>query len=190
MFMRAVKFCGRTHRMYRRNNIVIGALFVGLGVLFLLKNLNILNVFDFIDVGYIISVFWPTLFLLIPSFLMHLSFFSGRNRDPGILVPGGILLGVGVTCQISMLFGIWNVLWPGFLAAVALGLFELYFFGTRQKGLLIPVAILGGLSIVFFTTVSMKELFGFGVGKLILPLLLIILGISVILKSDWRNKNY
>ncbi|MCX7709773.1 MAG: hypothetical protein N2484_07965 [Clostridia bacterium] len=176
--------------MYKRSNMVIGIVFVLLGVLFLLRNLNIFNVFDMFDFGNIIANMWPTLFLLIPSFIMHLSYFSGRNRDAGILVPGGILLGVGVTCQLSMFFDIWGVMWPGFIMAVAIGLFELYLFGTRDRGLLIPVTILGGLSIIFFTTISFRELFGFGINKLILPLVLILLGVAIMIKNDRKDKEF
>lgn len=179
--------------MQNKNNIVIGIIFVALGLLFLLKNLNVFDIFDIFDmfnVWGLVANLWPTLFLLIPSFIMHMSFFSGRNRDAGILVPGGILFGVGVTLQLTMLFGIANLVWPGYIMAVAIGLFELYMFGNRDKGLLVPVIILGGLSTIFFITNFFNEVFGFGVDKLFIPLILILLGVAIIFKSDRKNKGF
>ncbi|MCX7922859.1 MAG: DUF5668 domain-containing protein [Clostridia bacterium] len=170
--------------MYRKNNAIIGLIFIALGVLFLLKNLNIFNIdFDFLDIGFLFKYFWPAIFLMLPGFLMHSAFFSGKNSDPGILVPGGILLTIGFTCQVSMLFGIWHVMWPGFIAAVAVGLFELYLFGTRDKALLIPVGILGGLSAIFFFTISLHGLFDFRFRGFIIPLALIIVGASIMAKN-------
>lgn len=179
--------------MYKRNNIALGVIFVALGLLFLLKNLNIFNIFgffDFINFWNLVSHLWPTLFLLIPSFIMHISYFSGRNTDAGILVPGGILLGVGTTLQLTVLFDIAHIVWPGYIMAVAIGLFELYLFGTRDKGLLVPITILGGLSIIFFVTNTFNKLFGFGTDKLFLPLVLILLGVAIIFKNDRKNKGF
>jgi len=41
-------------------------------------------------------------------------------------------------------------LWPIFPIGVAIGLFQLYIFGKREKELLIPIGILSGLSIFFY----------------------------------------
>ena len=167
--------------MNNRTNKVIGTLFVIIGALFLLKNLNIMKpFFDMFDLGYIISRFWPALFLLLPAFLFHYGFFNGRRRDPGLLVPGGILLVLGMAFQINMLFGLWDVLFPLYIFSVAFGLFELYYFGNREKGLLVPVFILGGLSFILFATVSLKGLLGNVAGNAAIPLALIAVGMFVI----------
>ncbi len=73
-----------------------------------------------------------------------------------MLVPGGVLLVVGLVNQISFMFNIWHILWPGFVFAPAFGLFELYWFGKKEKGLLVPVGILTALSLIFFAS-SVKE---------------------------------
>ena len=172
--------------MHNRGNVLLGLMFVVIGGLILLGNLNVIY-FDF-NIGFLFTYFWP-MFIIIPGFLMHLSFFQGRNSDPGILVPGGILLTVGATCQFSMLFNIWDVMWPGFILAVAVGLFELYLFGTREKALLIPVGILGGLSLIFFATISLPTLIGHTFGQLIIPVILIFIGAIIIFKGNHR-KNY
>ena len=45
-------------------------------------------------------------------------------------------------------------MWPGFILAVAAGLFEFYWFGSRNKWLLIPINILTVLSLLFFVVFS------------------------------------
>ena len=175
--------------MNNKTNRIIGIVFVIVGALFLLKNLDIMKpFFDIFDLGYIISRFWPSLFLLFPSFLFHYGFFNGRRKDPGLLVPGGILLVLGVTFQINMLFGMWDVTWPLNIFAVAFGLFELYYFGNREKGLLIPIFILGGLSFIFFTSFFLRVLLGYSASKVAIPLLLIAIGLYVVF-SGKRNRN-
>ncbi|GIQ63904.1 hypothetical protein PACILC2_24720 [Paenibacillus cisolokensis] len=77
-----------------------------------------------------------------------------------MLVPGGIVFTVGIICQIAMLFDSWDVMWPGFIFAVAVGLFELYWFGGRNKYLLIPINILTVLSILFFAIFSLGSILG------------------------------
>jgi hypothetical protein len=164
-----------------KTNRVLGAILVILGALFLLKNLNIVNpLFDIFNFGFIISKLWPSLFLIIPGLLFHYGFFRGRRKDPGLLVPGGILLVLGIVFQINMLFGGWNITWPANIFAVAFGLFELYAFGNREKGLLIPIGILGGLSVIFFTAFSLNQLIGLNARNAITPLVLIIIGLIVI----------
>jgi hypothetical protein len=166
--------------MNNRGNVLLGLIFVVIGGLFLLDNLNIIH-FN-LDIAFLFIYFWP-MFIIIPGFLMNMTFFQGRNSDPGILVPGGILLTVGATCQISMLFNIWDIMWPGFILSVAVGLFELYLFGTRERALLIPVGILGGLSLIFFTTISLPILIGRTFGNLLVPGVLILIGAAIIFKG-------
>lgn len=223
--------------MNRKSNVFVGLILVILGVLFFSK--NILN-FDF-DIGHLIAIFWPSLFLILPGLIFHSGFFTSSNRDAGLLVPGGILLfsgitsqvsmmfdlwgylwpgfiisvaiglfelylfgnrdagllvpvGIlsvtGLTCQISALFNAWDIMWPGFILSVAVGLFALYLFGNREKGLLIPVTILGGLSLIFFSTFSLRCLFSFQSRQLFISLVLIIVGIFVIFKNSVHRKNY
>jgi hypothetical protein len=160
---------------------VLGTIFVVLGTIFLLRNLNIINFsFDIFNFGNIISRFWPLIFMILPSLLFHYGYLAGKRKDPGLLVPGGMLLVLGTTFQINMLFGFWDVLWPIYIFAVAFGLFELYIFGNKDKGLLIPIGILGGLSIIFFSAFSLKALLGNISGQILTPVVLILIGLVVI----------
>jgi len=176
----AVRYLGGFY-MGRRGNSIVGAVFIVLGALFLLKNLNLFS--------FSLSTFWP-FFVIIPGLAFHYAYFSGSRNDPGLLVPGGILLVSGVTFQISELFGAWSIMWPFIIMSVAVGLFELYVFGNREKGLLIPVGILGGLSIIFFTRMSLKWIFDITSRQFFIPAVLIVLGLIVIFKGSARKKDY
>jgi hypothetical protein len=171
--------------MNKKSNIVIGGIFVLLGGMFLLKNLNVPGFyFNIFDLRFLIVNLWPSLFLILPAVIMHQNFFSRRTDNAGILVPGGILLVVGVTLQLITTFHIERFVWPGFILAVAVGLYELYLFGGREKGILIPVVILGGISGMFFLS-SLRLFIPFG--HLLLPLLLILLGVVILFKRPSRR---
>lgn len=114
-----------------------------------------------LNTGTIFAYFWPTLLVIPVGVFFHWLYFSVLHRQAvGVLVPGGIVFTVGIICQIAMLFDSWDVMWPGFIFAVAVGLFELYWFGGRNKYLLIPINILTVLSILFFAIFSLGSILG------------------------------
>ncbi|MDP4093980.1 MAG: hypothetical protein Q8920_11540 [Bacillota bacterium] len=165
--------------MNKKSNIIFGAIFIVLGLFFLFSSLHILD-YSIFNIGYILGTFWATIFLIIPAIAMHSIYFSGKSKGPGVLMPAGMFLAIGVVCQLSMLFNIWGVLWPGFIMSVAFGLFELYVFGGRQKALLIPVGILGGTSLVFFGVFSLREIFAPDIRHLFLPVVIILFGALIL----------
>jgi hypothetical protein len=153
----------------KRTNILVGSLFIIFGIVLgisLLTNLK----FEF----------WP-FFILIPGLIFELSFFNSKKKaDPGLLVPGGILTVIGLLFFYQTLTD-WKYnehLWPVFMLAVAVGLFQLYIFGSREKGLLVPVGILTGLFVIFTvgSLSTIKDYF-----RYIGPLVIIIIGIIVLL---------
>jgi hypothetical protein len=112
-----------------------------------------------LQTGSLFAYFWPSMFVLPLAVFFHWMYFSmtGR-RGAGLLIPGGILLVSGLVCQVAMLFDLWSVLWPGFLLAVSVGLFEFYWFGGRNRWLLIPINILLVLSLLFFAVFALGAL--------------------------------
>lgn len=125
------------------------------------------------------SLVWPA-FIAAPAVGLLLLYLFG-DRSPGLLVPIGILFTIAGTCFFSELFNLWGVLWPGFIIAPAVGLFLLYIAGNREPGLLIPIFILTGIAIVFF---SIGTIGYFGrYFKYIIGGALILGGISTILKK-------
>lgn len=132
---------------------IIGFLLILLGALLFAGRDNLL------DPGYIFGYYWPSLFVIPLGLLFHWMYAVATNhRAPGLLIPGGILLVSGLVCQVSMLFDLWSYLWPGFPLAVAFGLLEFYWFGVRNKWLLVPVFILGGTSVIFFAIFALGSI--------------------------------
>ena len=154
----------------KRGNYVVGAIFILLGIAFLLSNMGI------IDINF--SQHWP-LTLLIPGLLFELGYFIKR-KDPGLLVPGGMFTTYGALFYINILYG-WHwmaYLWPLFPLGVAIGLFQLYLFSEREALLLVPVGIIGGFSLVALTfTLSFWNI------SLVISIILILIGLIIIFRK-------
>jgi hypothetical protein len=126
-----------------KQSAAVGVLVLAAGLVILLGKLG---VFAFIG-----TVFWP-LFILIPGVLLHVLYF-GRMVPSIVLVPAGILTVVSVILLIGNWFG-WNLmkhLWPFFLFAVAVGLYEYYVFGySRSRTVWTASVALAVLSFILF----------------------------------------
>lgn len=140
-----------------------------------------------IGTGHLIGYMWPSLFVIPLGLFFHWMYFSmtGR-RGTGLLIPGGILATAGVVCQIAMLTDGWSFMWPGFIFSVAVGLFEFYFFGSRNKWLLIPINILTVLSVLFFTVFSIGTLLSRFTHQPFMAMVLILAGAVLIV--GWKRK--
>ncbi|MCM3700873.1 hypothetical protein [Paenibacillus macerans] len=141
-----------------------------------------------ISAGTIFGQFWPTLFVIPVGLFFHWMYFSMTNRRAtGLLIPGGILFTAGLVCQLATLFDSWQYLWPGFILAPAVGLFEFYWFGDRNKYLLIPINILTVLSLLFFAVFSLGNLYNRLIfGQPVLAIALIAIGAGVMLAPKRR----
>ena len=157
--------------------------------LLLIGGLLILANFGVIEIAW--DNLWP-LFVLIPGILFELSYFNYRKDDdnrggiedfPGsaLLVLGGILITYGLLFLVNVIYG-WHLmenLWPIFLLGVAIGLLQAYLFGRREKYLLIPVGILGAISLFFLINNLLFIDFG-----LIAGIVLLLIGIWILLKKS------
>ena len=154
----------------KKINYIFGFLLLFIGVLLILSNFGVIEI--------IWDNLWP-LFLLIPGIVFELSYFIYR-KDAGLLVPGGILITYGLLFLVNVNYG-WHLmenLWPIFPLGVAIGLLQLYLFGVREKGLLIPIGILGIVSLFFL----ISNLF-FIDFRLLAGIVLVIIGIWIIFKK-------
>ena len=158
----------------KKINYLFGLFLLCIGVLLILANFGVIEI--------VWDNLWP-LFLLIPGILFELSYFIYR-KDAGLLVPGGILITYGLLFSVNVIYG-WHLmenLWPIFPLGVAIGLFQLFLFGGREKGLLIPVGILGAISLFFLVNNLLFVDFRFLAG-----ILLVVIGIWVIFKKIKSN---
>ncbi|GFN29947.1 hypothetical protein [Paenibacillus xylaniclasticus] len=143
----------------RRN---YGIIAIAAGIVWLLIQAQATDGRSYAEPGNIFAYFWPTLFILPIGIFFHVAYLYKRTKpSAGLLIPGGILVITGLTCQAGMLFDAWGTVWPGFMLAVAFGLLEFYIFGYRLFWLLLPVFILGSCAILFFALLSLGTLVSF-----------------------------
>lgn len=162
--------------------------YIGGAVLILLGAGIFLNQGNPIDNGMIFEYYWPALFVIPLGLFFHWLYFSmTAPRATGLLIPGGIIFTSGVVCQISMLFDSWELMWPGFLLAVAAGLFEFYWFGNRNRYLMIPITILTVLSLLFFAVFTLGTIFNHLVlGGPVFAIALILIGAIMLMREKSR----
>lgn len=157
----------------KKNNVFLGIFLLAMGGLALLNNLGVIN--------YSLSVWrlWP-LSMIIPGLMFELAYFN-NDGSPGLLVPGGILLTQGLLFMFCSFFGYGHLsyLWPLFIGSVGIGLFQLYYFGGRERALFYVSSGFLGFTMVsiFFSMLSIK-------GNYIFPIILILLGAFMLYKPN------
>ncbi|TXC91515.1 hypothetical protein FS935_07710 [Metabacillus litoralis] len=161
----------------KNGKVIYGIFLVGIGILFSLQSIGLIDNFW--------SFSWPLLLLFV-SIGFHLGFFlsGAKKQQAGLLVPGGILFVLSILFMFEEMTN-WSFseyTWPFYIFAVAIGLFELWLFGGREFGLLIPIFILFGLSFVFI----IQNLFTFNVLSF-WPAILIIVGLFLIFGRTSRT---
>ena len=147
---------------------VSGLIFLSFGLVLLLANFGMINLTW--------RTFWPFIILAV-GLSFELGYFAGGTKQPGLLVPGGILTTISIIFLICTFDG-WHqmsLLWPLFILAPAIGLLQLYLFGGRRAELLVPVTILAVVGLTFL-------LINFRMSAVMLAVIMIILGICLIIK--------
>lgn len=119
------------------------------------------------------SRLWP-LFLLIPGLAFEFGFFM-EHKNAGLLVPGGILITLGIVFLFNT-YTNWHFAgqtWPFYVLAPAVGLFQLFLFGNHNPGLLIPVGVLTTVAVFCFLGTTFSHINR----SLIWPVVLILVGL-------------
>ena len=116
--------------------------------------------------------------VLIPGLYFEMNYFQTR-KNPGQLVPGGILTVIGLLFCFEILtrWDYSNYTWPIYLLAVAFGLLQLYLYDHKDKGLLIPITILCLISFLFYLQLFISS-------SLLLAIFLIIIGLYILLRKN------
>ena len=143
--------------MKTKVNILMGLFFIMFGIIFLLNNMGILDIYlDMFVIVALINNYWPLIFIFSPGVLIHILFFRRKRNDKVLLVPAGFLTIFGIILQILVSGKIHGFFWSGFFISLALSLLELYILGDRNKKILIPVYLFAGVSLLFFVLSASK----------------------------------
>jgi len=152
-----------------------GIFLIIIGILVILNQLSVISLFW--------KFIWP-IFILVPGLIFEFSYFANPTlQNAGLLVPGGILIVIGILFFFSVFtdFVYMDILWPIFILAPAFGLFQLYLFGGRRRALLIPVFMLGFIGILFLLANTIGDF-----GRIVFPIVLIVLGLIIIYRGVRR----
>ncbi|EKQ57020.1 MULTISPECIES: hypothetical protein [unclassified Clostridium] len=165
--------------MMNKNNFW-GFFFIVIGILLFMSRLLHIQLFG-------MDRLWP-LFILIPGLSFNFAYFATRT-NPGVLVPGGILTTLGLLFFFETITN-WHFAgytWPIYPFSVAIGLFQLYYFGGRKRGLLIPICILTIIPAVSFASMLFGNIFRVINTTLVVPAILILVGIALIFGKGHKN---
>lgn len=160
----------------RRNNSLLGAVLIIIGGL-LLASRFLFNS-SFFRLG--ADDFWPMIILML-GIGFELAFFISM-KAPGLLVPGGILITYGILfffeVMTNWMFAAYT--WPVYLIGVAIGLFQLYLFTGRHRGLLVAIGIIGGIAAVCFMIILFRIFLGTVDIGLVIPVVLVLGGLVIV----------
>ena len=161
-------------------NTLWGLVLIIFGVLFLANSLFDIHLFRSFE-------FWP-LFILGLGIIFEYKYFT-TGRNPSLLVPGGILTTIGLLFMFETITN-WKFAgytWPVYELAVAIGLFQLYLFTGRKKGLLVLVFILAFLGFFSLAALIYSNLLYMIDFNIVVPALVILSGILIIFKNAGRK---
>lgn len=160
----------------KRNNSMLGGILVIIGAILLISRYLFNS--SFLSLGP--DDFWPMIVLMI-GVGFELAYFVPM-KAPGLLVPGGIL----TTCGLLFFFEVmtnWHFAaytWPVYILSVAIGLFQLYLYSGKPKGLLVAVGIIGGCAAVSLMIIMFRIFLGFVDFGLVVPIVLVVGGLVML----------
>ncbi len=170
----------------KRNNSFIGVVLIFIGVVcLLLRWLFGIKIFELNSVD-----FWVFIVLLV-GLSFELAFFLTGSK-PGLLIPGGIITTIGLLFMFEVATD-WNFAeytWPVYILSVAVGLFQMYIFSKREKGLLISSLIVGGVAVFFMVCIILSEMSSIIRPEIFVPIALIGGGIALFCSGTYRKSHY
>lgn len=167
--------------MMGNRNIIWGIFLILVGGLLLAG--RIFN-FDYVDWEHL----WP-LFVLIIGLSFEAGYFLS-GRGPGLLVPGGIITTISLLFFFET-FTNWeysDVTWPIYILSVSIGLYQLYIFDGRKRGVLTAATVLAVIFIISASFTFTDRIFPWFSTTYVFPAIIILLGIYILLKNFKINK--
>ncbi|ACL76155.1 hypothetical protein [Ruminiclostridium cellulolyticum] len=159
----------------KKNYSFVGVLLIVAGAVLLV--LKMLFGLDFLNLT--TRDFWVFIVLLIGLTFEFSFFITGKNS--GLLIPGGIFTTIGLLFMFEVTTNWYfaEYTWPVYILSVAIGLFQMYLFSGREKGLLIASMIIAGISAFFFACMFMNTILTFIKPSFFIPVALIAAGIAI-----------
>lgn len=174
--------------MEKSTRTTLGLIIIVIGIIGIANQIFGLHILEHISAGPII--------LLGLGLWFEYMYFS-RKRNPGFLVPGGILTTIGCIEIFNMCtaYFFYSYTESLYILAPAIGLFQLYLFGKQSKGLLIPVGILTAVAVINFIDSIVGSVFHFMNRSLFIPIALVVIGCVIIfskkdLSDEYDKKTY
>ncbi len=164
----------------------VGILLIMVGaVLLILKSIFGIKLLDFNGTD-----FWVFIVLLV-GLSFELSYFLTGSK-PGLLVPGGIITTIGLLFmfEVSTNWHFAKYTWPVYIISVAVGLFQMYLFSKREKGLLISSLIIGGIGAFFLAFMIFVEVTSIIRPEVFIPIALIAAGVCLLCSGKVRKAQY
>jgi hypothetical protein len=165
---------------------MIGLLLVAVGALLLvMKSIFGINILE-LDTG----DFWVFIVLLV-GLSFELSFFITGSK-PGLLIPGGIITTIALLFMFEVVTD-WNFseyTWPVYIFSVAVGLFQMYLFSKREKGLLISSMIVAGVAAFFMACMILSEITSLVKPSFFIPFALIASGVAIFASGRSKRSQY
>lgn len=152
---------------------VIGFGLIIIGILSILVNFNVIDI-EFWE-------FWP-FFILVIGLVFEIGYFSSSKKEPGLLVPAGILITISGIFITNIVFGwyMMEYLWPLFIMAPGIGLLQLFLFSKKKEiALLIPI----GISLLLGTYFLLGIFFYFIDFLLFISVVVILVGLLLVFRK-------
>ncbi|MHB8062838.1 MAG: hypothetical protein ACYDG2_09435 [Ruminiclostridium sp.] len=168
----------------RRGSHLIGLLLIAIGaVVLVLKTVFDIRIFEFDSYD-----FWVFIVLLV-GLAFELGFFLTRSK-PGLLIPGGIVTTIALLFMFEVTTDWYfaEYTWPVYILSVAIGLFQMYLFSKREKGLLISSLIVGGIAAFCGFSIIISQLTADFI-ELFIPVSLIAGGIALFFSNSSKKKS-
>jgi hypothetical protein len=171
----------------KRNNSILGGILVIIGALLLVAKYMFNS--SFLSLGP--DDYWPMIVLMI-GVGFELAYFVPL-KAPGLLVPGGIL----TTCGFLFFFETmtnWHFAaytWPVYILSVAIGLFQLYLYSGKPRGLLVAIGISGGIAAASLLIILFRVFLGVVDITLVIPAVLVLGGLFLLFgRSSSKTGNW
>jgi hypothetical protein len=169
----------------KKSNYFVGVLLIAIGaIILILKAIFGITLLEFN--GY---DFWVFIVILV-GLAFEFGFFLSGSK-PGLLIPGGIITTIGLLFlfEVSTDWNFAEYTWPIYIISVAVGLFQMYLFSKREKGLLISSLIVGGIGAVFLAFTIISAITNIFDPNFFIPIALIAGGLAIFISGSAHKKS-